>query len=240
MDAAPAIAVEKITALAVSLGASLAGAVPFPTLLRSPSHRSYPACGRLGETGSVIVVALAHSERQPDMDWWDNRWGRTRGNRRLMDINQRLIRWLKKRHGAQASQLPYQTTGKGAFLKDAAVLAGLGVIGRNNLLVTPRFGPRVRLRALRVDRPVTGPGPLADFAPCKDCDGPCQRACPAAAFDGGRYNRNRCREQMRKDEADRAVVPSALPGIPDGYKVFYCRRCELACPVGKEADEIRE
>ena len=239
MDPAPTVPFEEIAARAVSLGASLVGAVTFATLLRSTTHGPYPACRRAYETGSVIVVALAHTEDQPDMDWWDNRFGRTRGNRRLMDIDQALIRWLKNRYGARASQLPYQAAGEGIFLKDAAVLAGLGVIGRNNLLVTPRFGPRVRLRALRINRQVKGAGPLLEFAPCSGCDGPCLDACPVTAFDGGRYQAKRCRKQMRRDEADRVVMRSVLPGIPDGYKVFYCRRCELACPVGKETPSPR-
>lgn len=240
MNAAPAIGLEEIATRAASLGASLAGAVPFPALLRSPSHRSYPACLRLGETGSVIVVALAHEEDRPDLDWWINRQGRTQGNRRLMAICRELGRWLIQDRNAQALLLSYQPGGNGVFLKDAAVLAGLGVMGRNNLLITPRYGPRVRLRALRVDRIVKGSGPLSDFSPCSGCDAPCLRACPAGALSGGVYRRNRCVDQMRKDEHHRIAVPSVLPGVRSGFQIRYCRRCELACPVGKDRGEVPE
>jgi len=72
--------------------------------------------------------------------------------------------------------LPYHIENGGIYLKDAAVLAGLGTIGRNNLLITPEFGPRVRLRALLagVDLPPTGP---AGFDPCEGCPAPCLTDC---------------------------------------------------------------
>jgi epoxyqueuosine reductase len=37
--------------------------------------------------------------------------------------------------------LPYKVEEGGMFLKDAATLAGLGIIGKNNLLITPEFEP---------------------------------------------------------------------------------------------------
>jgi epoxyqueuosine reductase len=37
--------------------------------------------------------------------------------------------------------LQYKVEEAGMFLKDAATLAGLGIIGKNNLLITPEFEP---------------------------------------------------------------------------------------------------
>ena len=48
--------------------------------------------------------------------------------------------------GINALSLPYQIEFGGTFLKDSAVLAGLGVIGKHNLLVTPEFGSDLRLQ----------------------------------------------------------------------------------------------
>jgi hypothetical protein len=43
--------------------------------------------------------------------------------------------WLEEQLGIKAYSLPYQIEFGGAFLKDSVHLAGLGVIGRNNLPV---------------------------------------------------------------------------------------------------------
>ncbi|MEA3231699.1 MAG: hypothetical protein U9Q05_08095 [Thermodesulfobacteriota bacterium] len=56
--------------------------------------------------------------------------------------------WLEKEKGITAEKLPYHIESGGIFLKDAAALAGLGCIGKNNMLVLMKYGPRVRLRAL--------------------------------------------------------------------------------------------
>jgi epoxyqueuosine reductase len=64
--------------------------------------------------------------------------------------------------------------------KHAAVLAGLGTIGRNSLLITPEFGPRVRLACLLTDAPVETT-PRGRKEHCTKCDA-CIRVCPAQAI----------------------------------------------------------
>lgn len=229
----PALPFDKIATQAVSLGASLVGAAHVVTLLASPSHRRFQIDRRVQEARSVLVLALAHDDAKPEMDWWDNRQGRTPGNRRLIKINRKLKKWFRKTYAVEASELPYNAHQRGVFLKDAAVLAGLGVMGKNNLLVTPQYGPRVRLRALLLDRFVQCTGPLTGFSPCETCEGFCMRACPKEAFAGGAYRHDRCRQQMEKNESDPVVLASPVVGMPTRFKIAYCRLCELACPVGR-------
>jgi epoxyqueuosine reductase len=109
------------------------------------------------------------------------------------------------------------------------VLAGLGVMGANNLLITPQYGPRIRLRGLLLeeDLPTTQALP---FSPCETCDRRCWQACPQQAFRSDTYDRSGCRAQMRKDELNRRAVETAQWGWITYVK--YCRACELACPVG--------
>ena len=64
--------------------------------------------------------------------------------------------------------------------KHAAVLAGLGAMGRNSLLITPEFGPRVRLACLITEAPLAGARPLRKSL-CVGCNA-CIRACPAGAI----------------------------------------------------------
>ena len=228
-----AIPFDKIASRAISLGASLVGVAHVATLVDAPSHRFHPVDRRVDETGAVVVIAMAHTGEQPEMDWWDRVKGRTPGNRMLISINRRLTKWLGKAYDAEAYALPYHARRGGIFLKDAAVLAGLGVIGRNNLLITPQYGPRVRLKALWLNLPLQCTGPMLGFAPCDGCHAPCIQACPRDAFHSGSYQSHRCRRQMRQDETDKVMVPSPLMGAPARSITVYCRRCELACPVGR-------
>ncbi|MCX8116914.1 MAG: hypothetical protein N3G78_03140 [Desulfobacterota bacterium] len=63
--------------------------------------------------------------------------------------------------------------------KEVAWAAGLGWIGRNNLLVHERFGSRIRLVTILTDLPLRSDPPLArDCGPCRAC----LRVCPAGAI----------------------------------------------------------
>jgi len=64
--------------------------------------------------------------------------------------------------------------------KHAAELAGLGTIGRHSLLITPEFGPRVRLSCLLTQVPLET-SPLIHKDYCINCN-VCIRECPAQAI----------------------------------------------------------
>jgi epoxyqueuosine reductase len=230
---ASAIPIENIATQAMLMGASLVGATPVAPLVVSFSHRLLPVRRQVTKARAVVVLALEHPEGQPEMDWWDRQRGRTPGNRQLAKINRRLANWLKKTYAAEACDLPYHPGRGGIFLKDAAVLAGLGAVGKNNLLITPQYGPRVRLRAALLDRPIQSKRSLDGFVPCDACDGPCLLACPQNAFQEGNYNRKRCQRQMLKNEANPIIRRSPIVGMPAEFTIAYCRQCELSCPVGQ-------
>ncbi|MBW1778349.1 MAG: hypothetical protein JRI76_13925 [Deltaproteobacteria bacterium] len=177
---------------------------------------------------SVLVLGLSHPPERPELDWWEA--GNTAGNRRLKEISEELTRWMKSRFASRALPLPYHVERGGVFLKDAAVISGLGVIGENNLLVNPVWGPRIRLRAVLVEGDLEPTGPLNGFSPCASCEKPCHGACPRIAFGEGVYARKRCGVQMNADvKAARQNIES---GRSSDVPISYCRECELACPVG--------
>ena len=214
-----------------ALGASAAGITPADALRRSPSYEIYGDDQRLFENRAVLILALSHRRSEPSLDWWDGKKG-TPGNSRLIEITELLIHELFKMFKIRAHHLPYHVEKGGIFLKDAAVLAGFGIIGKNNLLITPDFGPRVRLRALLVDAPLKASPPFG-FNPCKNCDKPCMRACPQKAFGQGVFTRPLCNRQMKKNERNAAVVEGKAETDAFIRIIKYCRACELACPVGK-------
>jgi epoxyqueuosine reductase len=215
---------------ALFLGASLAGIASVDAVLRSPSHGDGSQFQRRFQQGSFIVMALVHSAGNPSLDWWDGRGG-TPGNRELQRISKRLQHWLKVDCEITSRIIPYQVQRGGIYLKEAAVIAGMGIIGKNNLLITPRYGAGVRLRALFLEKSLPSDQP-SEFAPCDDCPAPCQAACPQHAFQGGGYDRNRCLRQLLQDETNRTRLD---PGRSVRSVVMYCRACEWACPVCGDA-----
>jgi epoxyqueuosine reductase len=236
--------IEKtIVAKAKELGASLAGIANIDDLKASPSYEiydknpfyeEYEGVKWREEHRSVLVWALVHPESEPVLDWWSMKVpGFTPGNG-VMRLQSRKLRiWLGEEFGINALSLPYQIEYGGALLKDSAHLGGLGVIGKNNLLVTPQFGTRVRLRGIFMEAELKPTGPI-DFDPCNGCDRPCHRACPRDAFRSGVFERPYCKEENDEREANWEMIDGSIMGIDEPSRVTKpCRFCELACPVAQ-------
>jgi len=149
-----------------------------------------------------------------------------------MRINKGLIAWLSAGSGTGARDLPYYTEHGGVFLKDTAVLSGLGVVGANNLVIVPGYGPYIRFRGLLVNAQLP-PTKRTDYSPCEKCHRPCLSACPERALVNGSYNREACLSNMRDSSrkgAEYLVMDSSA--FEDNLEVSFCRECELACPIG--------
>jgi epoxyqueuosine reductase len=199
------------------------------------------------EAKSILVVAVEHPENKPEMDWWYGQISPP-GNKLLINAVKALCDWIPANFDIDVFHFPYFIEQGGIYLKDAAVMAGLGCIGRNNMVVTPEFGPRVRLRAMALSISIPSTGP-SGFDPCVQCDDLCRKACPQHAFDelfcspeiyglailpgrDGSYARPTCHIEIKKnnDEA-KEHVPK---GFSRSVKVLKCcRSCEWSCPVGK-------
>jgi epoxyqueuosine reductase len=215
----------EIKSKALSLGASAAGIASVKAVLKTPSHRKDAKVHRRFKDGVFLVLTLEHTPDNPSLDWWGGRGG-TAGNRELLRICRLLQNWIKKTGSIHSRILSYHVEKEGIYLKEAAVAAGLGCIGRNNLLITPQHGANVRLKAMLLESDLAVDGP-AEFDPCEHCPAPCLTACPQNAFQSGAYDRKACAIQMRKDEANRQPV---LHGGEQNAIVSYCRACEWACP----------
>jgi len=219
---------------AKTFGASLVGFADVSSPRDSPSYQIQRNARWSVEGKSVLVFALVHPRNEPELDWWYGKGGGSPGDRRLTNIAEHVVQWLKEEFTIKAQLLPHHVGRGGVLLKDAAVLAGLGGIGANNLLITPEYGPRIRLRALCIDAKL-GPTGSIDFSPCNSCDIPCRAACPQKAFTQGSYSRDLCMRQMNMDEANRAILEKEAGEDSPRVWVKYCRACELACPVGQES-----
>lgn len=270
----------QIIEKAKEMGAAMAGIASVELLRKSPSHQILSKFGTKIEgvhsfegmiegfneikwparVKSALVIAFPHPKDKPELDW-THPSGNTPGNQILQRINRELAEWIEGTLHIKTHKMPYWVEKGGIYLKDAAVLGGLGCIGRNNLLITPELGPRVRLRGMLLEAELTPTGPTT-FDPCDGCEEFCRKACPQNAFDrivlspvetgmytlpgrDGRFSRARCSIQMDKDveDSDMAVGQGFLSGLDqsgveaegisqtEGY-IKWCRRCELACPAG--------
>jgi epoxyqueuosine reductase len=244
---------QIIVAKALEVGACLAGIARVEDLKASPSIEVYSKKPFYEEDGpeapnyqkfkgvewrpghkSVLVWALSHPASEPTLDWWSMKVkGFTPGNGMLRLQSKKLRSWLGEELDINALSLPYQVEFGGIFLKDAAHLAGLGVIGKNNLLVTPEFGTRVRLRGIFMEAELEPTGPI-DFDPCNGCDRPCHRACPRDAFRSGAFERSYCKEENDYRYANEEMLAGSIMGIEEASLVMKpCRACEFACPVAQ-------
>ena len=257
----------RVIDTAIESGATFAGIASMEALKVSASHTIYPQMGDYSGVGSVkdedmlqnnrifnwpdtvksvLVIGLSHPEDKPELDWWDGRG--TPGNRILIDIVKRTSRMIEKNLKFKTHKLHYYVEKGGVFLKDAAVLAGLGCIGKNNMLLTPSYGPRIRFRALFLDVEICPTGPIT-FDPCTGCKIFCRNVCPENAMANkmpifkslgiskglpgrdGFYDRKICNIRMEKD-----AFESRGRNVGEQALIKYCRRCEFICPVGKKKE----
>ena len=114
--------------------------------------------------------------------------------------------------------------------KYAATRAGLGWIGKNDVVITKRYGPRVRLSAALIDAPLPCASPVLESGCPDDCF-KCAEACPCKALHGVKWDASRLRCELidyHRCNRMRSAFISRL-----GRK-NACGLCLAACPFGTE------
>lgn len=110
-------------------------------------------------------------------------------------------------------------------MRHAAYMAGLGVLGRNTLLINERFGNRLTFGGLLLDVQLEG-DPIATYEVCSDDCNLCIKSCPANALDGKTVVQRLCRERSQTT-------------TPKGYEIYTCKTCRVVCPNGAGIAESR-
>jgi len=115
----------------------------------------------------------------------------------------------------------------------SAVAAGLGELGRNGLLITPEYGPRVRLGKILTDLPMTVDGArnfgVREF--CSACK-KCARECPSGAITDGEPT-----TQVPNESGNPGVMKWPVNGVE--CRRFWsdnggtCSNCMAVCPYNK-------
>ena len=245
------------------------------TLILSSPPR--PATDLMPTARSVIVMAVAHSlgaVYAPDIKIWTRNKMQTS---RLLDYTaEKVGRFLEKKgylampisadkpveihklDPATGKRLPHTRTVGHLSLKHAAVSAGMGQIGRSNLLLTPEFGPHQRLGAIVTEVPLE-PDPACESDLCIRGCARCEEACPVEALRDGRYDVDPCFDYwsmgFERTRPRRLIEWPAYAGMLRRHlrrrdvlvetgqiyitDVDFCIACMKACPVGERWEGIR-
>ena len=111
-----------------------------------------------------------------------------------------------------------------------AVRAGLGVRGKNGLLITRECGSFVFLGELVTDLPLPCSPP--DTGSCLSC-GRCQAACPGQAIGEQGVDASRCLSHITQKKG--ALTGEEQELIRRGGLLWGCDRCQEVCPHNRTA-----
>lgn len=107
--------------------------------------------------------------------------------------------------------------GKGLLsMKHAAINAGLGNIGKNTLLLNPKFGNRLVIGAVLTDLELVS-DEYAESICLDNCD-LCIKNCPVSALDRVHVDQKLCREHTYRQNAR-------------GFDTVECNKCRTICPM---------
>lgn len=103
-------------------------------------------------------------------------------------------------------------------MRHAAMLAGLGNMGKNTLVINEKYGNRIAFGAVLTDA-VLPSDPLSKRLCPENCR-KCIESCPVGALNGITVDQKKCREYTHGTNAR-------------GFSVTQCNTCRAVCPMGK-------
>jgi epoxyqueuosine reductase len=115
--------------------------------------------------------------------------------------------------------------------KMVATRAGLGWIGKTDLFISKKWGPRLRLASVLVDYPLKPSSKPIDESRCGKCN-LCVEACPAQAATGQLWNIHLDRDQFYSARKCKETA-NLLSLERIGKDERICGICVSICPVGQ-------
>lgn len=228
---------EQIKQYVLSLGADVCGVANIDRFAGAPAgfhpRDIFPGCRSVLVFGIALPRGLTKVEPRliyghfnygscPEVDW----------------LAFRAAKEMERLGGGYAVPLPSdgpyefwdaeKLEGRGLVsMKHAAVLAGLGTLGKNTLLLNEDYGNMLTLGAVLTELDLASDPPAAGIC-LETCD-LCIRNCPARALDGQRVDQKKCRQNTYGTNAR-------------GFATVNCNKCRAICPMrfGRRNYETRE
>ena len=197
----------------------------FADIAYSPYSRQYPA---------AVVFAVPYGKQLTEETYTEQDFedGIQSAKIRLEAIVRQLEAVLRE-CGAEYWIPPVAQSSETELLapfsfKYAATRAGIGWIGKNDVVITRLYGPRVRLSAALVNAPLPFGDPVTESRCPEDCFR-CVKACPCGALYGVRWDASKQRAELIDYHRCNRMRSSFIPKL--GRK-HACGRCLAACPFG--------
>ena len=115
--------------------------------------------------------------------------------------------------------------------KAAAAQCGLGILGRNSLLINRTYGSFVFIGSLLTSMVLCGEESDRTTAFCCGC-GRCKRSCPVSAITGTGIDRARCLSAITQKKHK---TPEEEALLRKTGAVWGCDICQLVCPMNAAA-----
>ena len=109
--------------------------------------------------------------------------------------------------------------------QECALAAGLGVRGKNGLVIHPEYGSFFVIGEIVTDCVFPFSRPLAGG--CRAC-GACAAACPAGAIGPAGVDHRRCLSALTQKKGE--LTPEEAARLRRGGLVWGCDRCQDCCP----------
>jgi epoxyqueuosine reductase QueG len=105
-------------------------------------------------------------------------------------------------------------------MRHAAYLAGLGIMGKNTLVINEEYGNMIIIGAVLTNISLDADPIIDNTELCPENCTLCIDSCPVDALDGITVNQQKCR-------------PRSIVTNEKGYTLYKCNICREICPTGK-------
>lgn len=183
----------------------------------------------------ALVIAVPYSEQLNIKDYKEEKLenliceARDYINSLLENITTILNRYNLQYYIPPTGQKSEETCIAPFSFKYAGVNAGLGWIGKNDVLITDKYGPRVRLSAILINYDLPIGTPTIKSKCPSECN-LCVKACPYNALTGNQWSIKKKRDKL----IDYKLCNKKRSKYIETHgRKNSCGLCMVSCPIGQ-------